>query len=76
MVVTMNEVSNIHQIDHICVTLDQFKDYYLEHNYNENMFNSDGSLNARYNSNKKTGIIAQIFEDHWDNFGSCVTIPS
>ena len=32
------------------------------------MFNSDGSINPKYNSNKKTGIIAQIFEDHWNNF--------
>ena len=40
MVIVMNEVSNVHQVKHICVTLDQFKDYYLEHNYNENMFNS------------------------------------
>ena len=32
------------------------------------MFNSDGSINTKYNSNKKTGVIDQIFEDHWDNF--------
>ena len=29
------------------------------------MFNSDGSLNPKYNSFKKTGTIAQIFDDHW-----------
>lgn len=52
----------------ICVPLNVFKDYYLTHNYNENMFNSDGSINTNYNSSKKTGVIAQIFEDHWDCF--------
>ena len=52
----------------ICVTLQQFKDFFLTHNYNDNMFNSDGSINTKYNSNKKTGVIAQIFEEHWDKF--------
>ena len=62
--------SNIHDIDHICVTIDQFKDYYLDHNYNENMFTSEGKINPNYNSNKKTGIIAKILEDHWDHYYS------
>ena len=31
------------------------------------MFYSDGSLNPKYNSFKKTGTIAQIFDDHWDS---------
>lgn len=67
----MNEDNNkIHEIEHACVTLDQFKDYYLEHDYNENMFNSDGTLNPNYNSKKKTGIIASIFEDHWNSLSS------
>lgn len=48
--------------------IEQFKTYFLKHNYNENMFNNDGSINPKYNSNKKTGIIAKIFEDHWENF--------
>lgn len=52
----------------VCVPLNIFKDYYLTHNYNENMFNSDGSINPNYNSSKKTGVIAQVFEDHWDCF--------
>lgn len=30
------------------------------------MFKKDGSLNKNYNSFKKSGIIANIFEDHWD----------
>ena len=52
----------------ICVTLQQFKDFFLTHNYNDNMFNSDGSINTKYNSNKETGAIAQIFEEHWVKF--------
>ncbi len=28
--------------------------------------NEDGSLNKNYSFFKSTGIIAQIFEDHWD----------
>ena len=30
------------------------------------MFKEDGSINLDYNSYKKTGTIATIFEDHWD----------
>lgn len=52
----------------VCIPLNTFKDYYLTHNYNENMFNSDGSINPSYNSCKKTGVIAQIFEDYWNSF--------
>lgn len=48
------------------ISLNEFKDYYLDNNYNESMFNSDGSLNPNYNSYKKTGTIAKIFEDHWN----------
>lgn len=57
----------VHKVNHICVELDTFKDYYLNHNYNENMFNDDGTLNKNYNSFKKTGLIAQIFEEHWND---------
>ena len=49
------------------ITLDEFKEYYLDNNYNENMFNEDGCINPKYNSYKKTGVLAQIFEDHWDH---------
>ena len=49
------------------ITLDEFKEYYLDNNYNENMFNEDGSINPKYNSYKKTGVLALIFEDHWDH---------
>ena len=49
------------------VSLNTFKDCFLPNNYNENMFNEDGTINNKYNSFKKTGIISQIFEDHWDS---------
>lgn len=64
----MSKEINVHEVEHICVSLDIFKEYYLNHKYNENMFNADGSLNAKYNSFKKTGVIAQILEDYYDNF--------
>ncbi|MBR3571294.1 MAG: transposase, partial [Mycoplasmataceae bacterium] len=54
-------------ISRVCVGINEFKDYYLNHNYSDNMFNIDGTLNKNYNSSKKTGTIAQIFEDHWNN---------
>lgn len=49
------------------VSINDFKNSFLKNNYDENMFNNDGSLNANFNSKKKTGIIAQVFEDYWDN---------
>ena len=54
-------------INNLELTINDFKDFYLENNYNENMFKSDGSINPNYNSNKKTGLIAKIFEEHWNN---------
>ena len=50
------------------LTTDQFMNYFLDNNYNENMFTSDGHINPSYNSHKKTGIIAEILEDHWNEF--------
>ena len=49
------------------LTINKFKEFYLNNSYDENMFKKDGSINPDYNSNKKTGLIAQIFEDHWFN---------
>ena len=46
------------------LTINKFKEFYLNNSYDENMFKKDGSINPDYNSNKKTGLIAQIFEDH------------
>lgn len=40
-------------------------EYFLSHNFDDNCFNFDGSLNKNYNSKKKTGLIAKIFEEHW-----------
>ena len=31
------------------------------------MFLENGKINPYYNSNKKTGTIATIFEDHWQS---------
>ena len=44
----------------------EFLNYFNNRTFDDNMFNSNGSLNKNYNSFKKTGVIAQIFEDHWD----------
>lgn len=42
--------------------------YFLDNNFDDNYFNSDGSLNKKYNNKKKTGLIARIFEEHWSTF--------
>ena len=60
------------KINTVVLTKQQFVEFYLNNNYNENMFNEDGNLNLNYNSNKNTGLIAQIFEDHWNNIPSNV----
>ena len=44
-----------------------FLEFYNSRTYTANCFNDDGSLNKNYNSFKSTGIIAQIFEEHWDS---------
>ena len=54
-------------INNLELDINEFKEFYLKNNYNENMFKSDGSINPEYNSKKNTGLIAKIFEDHWDN---------
>jgi len=54
-------------IDNLGLSVNEFKDFYLNNNYNENMFKSDGSINPKYNYKKNTGLIAIIFEDHWDD---------
>lgn len=45
----------------------EFLDFYNSRTYSANCFNEDGSLNKNYNSFKSTGVIASIFEDHWNN---------
>lgn len=59
--------NNVNSISRVCVGINEFKDYYLNNNYNDNMFRLDGSLNPNYNCSKRTGTIAQIFEDHWND---------
>ena len=49
------------------VSLSFFKENILPNLYDENIFNTDGSFNPNYNSFKKTGTIAQIFDDHWNS---------
>ena len=44
----------------------EFLNYFNNRTFDSNMFNEDGSLNKNYNSFKRTGLIAQILEDHWD----------
>ena len=44
-----------------------FLDFYNSRTYTANCFNEDGTLNKNYNSYKSTGIIATIFEDHWEH---------
>ena len=45
----------------------EFLEFYNSRTYNANYFNEDGSLNKNYNSFKTTGVIASIFEDHWES---------
>ena len=45
----------------------EFLEYYNSRTFNANCFNEDGSLNKHYNSFKSTGVIASIFEDHWES---------
>lgn len=45
-----------------------FLDFYNSRRFNANCFNDDGTINKRYNSQKVTGTIAQIFEDHWNDY--------
>ncbi len=54
------------KIEKACLSIEQFKECYLKNSYNENILNSDGSINKNYNSKKKTGLIAQIIEDGWN----------
>ena len=44
----------------------EFLEFYNSRTFDANCFNDDGSLNKNYNSFKSTGVIASIFEDHWE----------
>ena len=64
----MFEDKNVIKIDKPCISEQEFIEFMLEKNYNENMFNKDGTLNKNYNSFKVTGVISTILEDHSDEF--------
>ena len=64
----MFEDKNVIKIDKPCISEQEFIEFMLERNYNENMFNKDGTLNKNYNSFKVTGVISTILEDHSDEF--------
>lgn len=64
----MFEDKNVIKIDKPCISEQEFIEFILERNYNENMFNKDGTLNKNYNSFKVTGVISTILEDHSDKF--------
>lgn len=51
----------------------KFLDYFNSRTFDGNMFKQDGSLNKNYNSFKKTGTIAKIFEDHWNTLEPSIT---
>ena len=46
----------------VCCNIEQFKTYFLNHNYNENMFNNDGSINPDYNSNKQLELLRKFLK--------------
>lgn len=64
----MFKSNNVIKMDKPCMSEQEFIEFILEHDYNENMFNKDGTLNKNYNSSKVTGIISTILEDHSDEF--------
>ena len=49
------------------VSLKEFINNYLPKSYNENMFLPNGKINPKYNTFKRTGIIAKIFEEYWND---------
>lgn len=60
--------NNIIEIDKPCISEQEFIEFMLERDYNENMFNKDGTLNKNYSSSKVTGLISTILEDYSDEF--------
>lgn len=64
----MFKSNNVIKIDKPYMSEQRFIELILERDYNENMFNKDGTLNKNYNSSKVTGIISTILEDYSDEF--------
>lgn len=51
--------------------INNFNTWAKKHIFDENRFDEDGYIIMENNSNHKTtGIIAKIFEDHWDAYYS------
>lgn len=63
-----NNNINVHCVNKLYLSQDDLMEYIINNNYNDNMFNSNGKLNPNYNSFKKAGLIANILEDHWNNY--------
>ena len=61
-------MNNTNEEKKLILSINDFKDYFLEHEYNENMFTKYNRINPKYNSFKNTGIIPTIIEDNWDCF--------
>ena len=51
-----NDTIITHTVDHLCLSMDNFISYIISHDYNENMFNKDGTLNMNYIKMKLTNI--------------------
>jgi len=51
-----------------CVIDKRLIEYIVSHEVSENAFLPNGKINPKYNSSKKTGLISQILEDHWNVF--------
>ena len=64
----MFKSNNIIEIVKPCMSEQEFIEFILERDYNENMFNKDGTLDKNYNSSKVTGIISTILEIYSDEF--------
>lgn len=47
-----------------------FNTWSKNHIIDDNKFDEDGFIIMENNNYKSTGIIARIFEDHWDNYYS------
>lgn len=60
----MNEIKDLTPV----LSTEQFMEYFLDNNYDDNMFTSDGHINPDYNSFKETGLLSKILEENLDIF--------
>jgi len=49
------------------MSIKNFINNILPNSYDDNQFDIDGNINVDYNSFKKTGLIANILEEHWED---------